>query len=71
MLPAPHARTLPVPLCQPCPSAGKGDPAAKGLEGAGDEGEQQGREHIMGWISLSSAAGGDLIHFFKIMVSHL
>lgn len=33
-------------------------PAATVLERAGHEGEQQGREHIMGWISLSSAAGG-------------
>lgn len=65
VLPAPHAHTL------SCLTTGRGDPAATGLAGAGDEGEQQGQECIMGWISLSSTVGGDLIHFFKIMVSHL
>lgn len=61
----PHAHSL------PCLTTGRRDPAATGLAGSGDKGEQQGQEYIMGWISLSSTVGGDLIHFFKIMVSHL
>lgn len=66
----PMPTICPYPCASPDPQQGRGTLLPRGWRGRGDEGEQQGWANIMGCISLSSAAGGDLIHF-KIMVSHL